>query len=110
MFDRKQFLKTSLAGILPLGFGGFTSTKTYSGKKPVVVSTWRTATNANQAAWEVLSKGGYALDAVEEGVKVEEANPDNNTVGYGGFSIRKGFDAVVTNPDGMRTEPVGYLY
>jgi hypothetical protein len=29
---------------------------------------------------------------------------------YGGFSIRKGFDAVVTDPDGMRTEPTGYLY
>jgi len=103
MFDRKQFLKISLAGLVPLGFGGYSSASNYSGKKPVVVSTWRTATNANKAAWDVLSKGGYALDAVEEGVKVEEANPDNSTVGYGGRPDRDGkvtLDACLMDHEG----------
>lgn len=46
--------------------------------------------NANEAAWEILSNGGYALDAVEAGVKVEEANKDNKTVGIGGYPDREG--------------------
>jgi isoaspartyl peptidase/L-asparaginase-like protein (Ntn-hydrolase superfamily) len=74
-----------------------------TGKKPIVVSTWGTGLNANEASWEILSEGGYALDAVEAGVKVEEANPDNNTVGYGGRPDRDGnvtLDACVMNEAG----------
>ncbi|MBP6828890.1 MAG: isoaspartyl peptidase/L-asparaginase, partial [Saprospiraceae bacterium] len=45
---------------------------------------------ANAAAWEVLSKGGRALDAVEAGVQVPEADPEDTSVGYGGFPDRDG--------------------
>lgn len=103
MYDRKDFLKTSLVGLLPFGFAFRKGSEKFRGKKPVVISTWRTAVDANSAAWSVLEKGGYALDAVEEGVKVEEANPDNTTVGYGGRPDRDGnvtLDACVMNEHG----------
>lgn len=57
---------------------------------PVVISTWDFGIQANAAAWEVLKKGGRALDAVEQGVWVPEADPNNQTVGYGGFPDRDG--------------------
>jgi N4-(beta-N-acetylglucosaminyl)-L-asparaginase len=38
----------------------------------------------------VLGKGGRALDAVEAGVKIPEADPNNQSVGYGGLPDRDG--------------------
>src|SRR5437764_6667433 len=46
---------------------------------PIVISTWDFGKAANAAAWEVLSKQGRALDAVEAGVKVPEADPTNHS-------------------------------
>ncbi|RNC91889.1 MAG: glycosylasparaginase [Allomuricauda sp.] len=57
--------------------------------KPIVVCTWDFH-NASTKAWEVLQKGGNALDAVEEGVRVEEADVTNETVGKGGRPDRDG--------------------
>ncbi len=57
---------------------------------PVVVSTWNHGTAANEAAWNVLADGGRALDAVETGVRVTEADPSISSVGYGGFPDRDG--------------------
>ncbi len=58
---------------------------------PIVISTWDFGKAANEAAWEVLGKGGRALDAVERGVKVPEADPTNQSVGLGGRPDRDGF-------------------
>ncbi len=60
-------------------------------KKPVVISTWNLGTAANKKAWEILSSGGRAVDAVEKGVMVTEADPEINTVGYGGLPDRDGY-------------------
>lgn len=59
------------------------------GAKPIVISTWPNV-EANKAAWEVLSKNGRALDAVEAGAKIPEANPKEISVGYGGLPDRDG--------------------
>ncbi|QDU89701.1 N(4)-(Beta-N-acetylglucosaminyl)-L-asparaginase precursor [Pirellulimonas nuda] len=45
---------------------------------------------ANEAAWEVLSAGGAALDAVEAGARDSESDPDNHSVGLGGLPDRDG--------------------
>src|SRR3712207_2789902 len=37
------------------------------------------------AAIEILRAGGPALDAVEAATRLVEANPDDHTVGYGGY-------------------------
>ncbi len=58
--------------------------------QPLVVSTWDFGKTANAAAWEVLSKKGRAVDAVEAGVRVPEADPTNQTIGYGGLPDRDG--------------------
>ena len=58
--------------------------------KPIVLSTWNHGLDANKAAWEVLSQGGSALDAVEQGVRVTESDPTNQSVGLGGLPDRDG--------------------
>ncbi|MDZ4667274.1 MAG: N(4)-(beta-N-acetylglucosaminyl)-L-asparaginase [bacterium] len=59
-------------------------------RKPVVISTWHFGIQANEAAWKVLANGGKALDAVEAGVKVPEADANERSVGYGGRPDRDG--------------------
>ena len=61
--------------------------------RPVALSTWDHGLAANAAAWGILDTGGSALDAVEAGVRVTEADPSVTTVGYGGAPDR---DGVVT--------------
>lgn len=58
--------------------------------KPIVISTWNFGMQANKAAWKILSKGGRALDAVEVGVKVPEADRKIHSVGLGGRPDRDG--------------------
>ena len=58
--------------------------------KPIVVSTWDFGKPANAAAWKILSANGKALDSVEQGVHVPEADPSITTVGYGGAPDRDG--------------------
>ena len=76
--------------------------KTASGF-PLVLSTWAPNVKANAAAWEVLSKGGKALDAVEAGVRIPEADPEDTSVGYGGLPDRDGnvtLDACIMDEKG----------
>ncbi len=58
--------------------------------KPVVISTWDAGLRANKAAWEILGKGGRALDAVEKGVMVTESE-QSCCVGLGANPDRDGF-------------------
>jgi N4-(beta-N-acetylglucosaminyl)-L-asparaginase len=58
--------------------------------KPIVVSTWKFGLDANADAWKILAKGGRALDAVEAGARVPEADPNNQSVGLGGLPDRDG--------------------
>lgn len=68
------------------------SPSTQSGNaSPVVLSTWRHGIPANEGAWKVLQSGGSALDAVQAGVSVAEADLSNRSVGLGGLPDRDGF-------------------
>lgn len=70
---------------------------------PMVISTWNHGFEANEAAWKVLVEGGAAIDAVEQGVRVPEADPDNLSVGYGGLPDRDGkvtLDACIMKGNG----------
>jgi isoaspartyl peptidase/L-asparaginase-like protein (Ntn-hydrolase superfamily) len=58
---------------------------------------------ANDAAWIILGAGGYALDAVEAGVRVPEADPEVISVGYGGLPDADGkvtLDACIMDENG----------
>jgi len=73
------------------------------GKKPVVVSTWQHGLAANEGAWKILSAKGKALDAVEKGVNVTEADFTNLSVGLGGLPDREGkvtLDACIMDEKG----------
>lgn len=56
----------------------------------VMVSTWDYGRIANQAGWERRQAGGDALDMVEAGGRVAEADPTNTSVGLGGWPDRDG--------------------
>ena len=64
--------------------------KTKKTVKPIVISTWRFGIEANEEAWKILINNGKALDAVEAGVKVPEADPNERSVGLGGRPDRDG--------------------
>ena len=69
--------------------------------KPISVCTWNFE-NANATAWEVLAKGGTALDAVEQGARAEEGDINNTTVGIGATPDRDGnvtLDACIMDKD-----------
>ncbi|MCM8729748.1 isoaspartyl peptidase/L-asparaginase [Hephaestia sp. GCM10023244] len=68
-----------------------------------IVSTWDFGKAANAAALARLNAGGTPLDAVEAGARVPEADPDNHSVGYGGYPDRDGhvtLDAIIMDEDG----------
>jgi N4-(beta-N-acetylglucosaminyl)-L-asparaginase len=96
MFNRRKFIKASAlsAGLLAVNKNSIAEVlpKTISGNvnKPIVISTWDFGVAANADAWKVLSKNGNALDAVEQGVWVPEADESNQSVGYGGLPDRDG--------------------
>lgn len=95
MYNRRKFIKTSAlsAGILAINKNAFAVDKIISVPKkqyPIVISTWNFGVQANAAAWEVLHTGGKAIDAVEKGVMVPEADVNNQSVGYGGLPDRDG--------------------
>jgi N4-(beta-N-acetylglucosaminyl)-L-asparaginase len=92
--SRRKFLQTAALG----SAAALSGTKILAQNKklhfvkdsPVVVSTWEFGKVANLGAWEILSKGGRALDAVEAGVKIPEADPTNQSIGLGGLPDRDG--------------------
>ncbi len=111
MKNRRAFIKQTAAfGTLsalgvPSTIKALNMEKNYTfGKsdRPLVISTWNTQAAAQEAI-NTFQKGGSPLDAVENGVKIEEANPDNQTVGYGGLPDRDGIvtlDACIMDAKG----------
>ncbi|WP_018971226.1 N(4)-(beta-N-acetylglucosaminyl)-L-asparaginase [Rudaea cellulosilytica] len=106
MADRRRFLAASLAatamGTLSSAAGAAPA-KLSGRARPRVVSTWDFGVAANQAAWQVIGKGGTVLDAVEAGARVPEADPKNHSVGRAGYPDRDGrltLDASIMDGNG----------
>jgi N4-(beta-N-acetylglucosaminyl)-L-asparaginase len=100
--SRRNFLKLSALSIPFLSVKNLPALSISEKRKPIVISTWNN-TLANEAAWNVLSNNGKALDAVEQGARIPEANPKDTSVGYGGFPDRDGkvtLDACIMNEEG----------
>jgi len=79
---RSAIAASSLAAVSPV--------KAATAPGAIVVSTWDFGVAANQAAWDVLRNGGWALDAVEAGARVPEADLKNHSVGRAGYPDRDG--------------------
>lgn len=118
--ERRSFFKLGLTG---LGLSLINPSKLFSQEKPnfkskdlkpmkpIIVSTWKHGLEANAAAWEVLSKGGRAIDAVEKGARVTEADVTNRSVGIGGLPDADGkvtLDACIMDQN-SRCGSVAYL-
>ena len=88
LFSRRSFIKLGGAASIVLAAPKLNASN--SNKKPVVLSTWRFGIQANAEAWKILSTNGSALNAVEVGVKIIEADPNERSVGYGGRPDRDG--------------------
>lgn len=108
MTDRRTLFQAAMA--LPAMMGGLMAARearaqgaTPPAAAPCVVSTWDFGVAANKAAWEILKGGGYALDAVEAGARVPEADLNNHSVGIAGYPDRDGhvtLDASIMNEQG----------
>jgi N4-(beta-N-acetylglucosaminyl)-L-asparaginase len=114
MASRRKFLQSSLFSSIAVLF----TRKTFAQEEkypvvtgnPIVISTWDAGLNANKGAWEILGKGGKALDAVEAGVMVTEAE-QSCCVGLGANPDRDGFvtlDACIMD-DKFNIGSVGFL-
>lgn len=115
MFSRRKFITRSILSSLGMSFGVLTPACANSKLKekstipisndngfPIVIATWDNK-KASSAALEVLNNNGSSLDAVEAGVKVPEADPNDTSVGYGGAPDRDGnvtLDACIMDANG----------
>ncbi|RFZ84917.1 twin-arginine translocation signal domain-containing protein [Mucilaginibacter terrenus] len=95
MYSRRNFLKLSAATASLAAVSKYTlakpAVKAEVVNYPIVISTWDFGVAANQEAWKTLSTGGRAVDAVEAGVKIPEADMKNHSVGRAGYPDRDGF-------------------
>jgi isoaspartyl peptidase/L-asparaginase-like protein (Ntn-hydrolase superfamily) len=114
---RRQFIRIgamlSALSVFDRPKASQTLSYSFSGKAkgPIVLSTWEHGLAANEGAWKVLSEGGSALDAVEKGVMVTEADLTNRSVGVGGRPDRDGhvtLDACIMSGD-SRCGSVAFL-
>jgi N4-(beta-N-acetylglucosaminyl)-L-asparaginase len=94
MMNRRELIQSGLALAAGACIKPFQSNKKIapipSNAGPIVISTWDAGLKANEAAWNILQTNGRALDAVEAGVKIIEADPKERGVGLGGRPDRDG--------------------
>src|SRR5260370_30602800 len=79
--------------------------------KPVVISS-NNGLRAVQKAFDMIMQGADTLDAVIEGVKIQELDPTDNSVGYGGLPNAEGvvqLDASCMHGPTRRAGAVGCL-
>lgn len=103
MYNRRKFIQTTALSAAAVALSKACTIKNSGVNKPIVIATWDFGVAANTDAWKILSKNGNALDAVENGVKVAEADVKNQTVGYGGRPDRDGIvtlDASIMDHNG----------
>ena len=109
--ERRDFIKTGLitaaAPTLIL-----TDVETIKrSRNPMALSTWNHGLKANEEAMKLLLSQGNALDAVEAGVKISEADPTIQSVGLGGRPDKDGhvtLDACIMDSQG-NAGSVAYL-
>ena len=108
---RRNFIKVGAAGIVsPILLAGNKDMKVNK-DNPIVISTWSHGIPANEASIKILENNGSALDAVEAGVRVTEADAENQSVGLGGRPDSEGnvtLDACIMDSDG-NAGSVGFL-
>ncbi|MEN8144863.1 MAG: isoaspartyl peptidase/L-asparaginase, partial [Gemmatimonadota bacterium] len=93
--DRRMFLGRSLClggAAVALRSPRLGARPASAGSTPIIITSHRNETGREglRAAWEILSSGGSALDAVEKATNVIEVDPEDASVGYGGLPNEDG--------------------
>ena len=95
MINRRNFIKTlSALGItLPvMGSGAVTPKPAVRKNNPVILcsrgESW--GKKVLTSGWDILSKNGSLLDAVEKSANITELDPEDTSVGYGGLPNEHG--------------------
>jgi N4-(beta-N-acetylglucosaminyl)-L-asparaginase len=97
MTTRRDFFRTSAAGLGAATLGAFPFPAPSSGApsiirsavRPVVIASANGLTAVNKAM-EIIAAGGDTLEAVVRGVNIVELDPEDETVGYGGLPNAEG--------------------
>lgn len=88
-FSKAAGLSTSALVFPRRSAGMFKKTKSIT---PLIITSHANPKGgeAMTAGWEILKKGGSAVDAVEKAANVIELDPEDTSVGYGGLPNEKG--------------------
>ena len=88
---RRDFIKVASAGVIAPSTVFIEPSLKHNKNNPIILSTWSFGLPANEAAKNILDKGGNAMDAAEEGARLTEADVTNSSVGIGGLPDEDGF-------------------
>ncbi len=98
---RRSFLQS--ASVLGLTSKSISTFKLPEEKtQPIIIATWKNE-EACKVGFNKIIQTGKALDGVEAGAWIPEANPEETTVGYGGYPDRDGhvtLDACIMDHQG----------
>jgi N4-(beta-N-acetylglucosaminyl)-L-asparaginase len=95
IISRRNFINKTVgisAGALVIpGLTGYSDFQD-KGTRPLIITshTNETGQKALEAGWEILAKGGSAVDAVEKAANIIEVDPEDTSVGYGGLPNERG--------------------
>jgi N4-(beta-N-acetylglucosaminyl)-L-asparaginase len=95
IISRRNFINKTVgisAGALVMpGLTGYSDFQD-KGTRPLIITshTNETGQKALEAGWEILAKGGSAVDAVEKAANIIEVDPEDTSVGYGGLPNERG--------------------
>lgn len=105
MYKRRKFIQQSVLGTIALSTVSLacetqaaesTTTEPIANNNPnsklgtpVIIATWPHLP-ATEEAMRVIKENGRAVEAVEMGTRIVEANPKDTSVGYGGLPDRSG--------------------
>ena len=88
--SRRKFITNTFLGSIATSSIGFNLNDSNLKKfnVPRIISTWNHGLDANKVAWKNLKMEKEVLP-VEQGVRVSEDDPNERSVGLGGFQIEK---------------------
>lgn len=107
--SRTTFASIAARGLTATTFAQSPNTLSNTRQAPLVISTWPFGKPANEQALRNLAAGGSGLDAVEQGIRVTEADSSNPSVGLSGIPNSMGIvqlDACIMSGPGHRAGAV----
>lgn len=93
--QRRDFIKTGVGitsslGIFSLSGIAFANSNDNKASGPLVIATWPFGLDACKEGHRLLTQGKRAMDAVESGIRITEADLTNRWVGIGGYPNAEG--------------------